>query len=110
MKLEGTFFILKMIDNTIFLFLIDSSHLICCLVCVCLGWFGLGPIKTQIFFQLKLDSELVEELDFSEIQFEEKIGEGSYGRVYKGKWRGLAVAIKGFHFKEDFEKERTIFK
>jgi len=68
-----------------------------------------GSLKTQIFLALKFDSKLVEELDFAEIQFEEKIGEGSYGRVHKGKWRGLSVAIKGFHFKEDFEKERNIF-
>lgn len=31
---------------------------------------------------------------FSELQFSRVIGEGSFGRVYLGKWRETAVAIK----------------
>jgi hypothetical protein len=33
-------------------------------------------------------------LDFNELKFNEKVGEGSYGRVYSGTWRETVVAIK----------------
>lgn len=33
-------------------------------------------------------------LDFSEIKIIEKVGEGSFGRVFKGSWREQVVAVK----------------
>ena len=33
-------------------------------------------------------------MPFSELQFSRVIGEGSFGRVYLGKWRETTVAIK----------------
>ncbi len=59
---------------------------------------------------MKFESNFTEELDFSEIQFDQKIGEGSFGSVHRAKWRGLTVAVKAFFFKEDFEQERHILK
>ena len=41
------------------------------------------------------DSGMLPEIDPSEIEFDEKIGEGSYGQVFSGKCRGKDVAIKG---------------
>jgi len=35
-------------------------------------------------------------LDYKEFEIGEKIGEGGYGTVYKGKWLGREVAIKVF--------------
>lgn len=69
-----------------------------------------GPIPSLLFFTMKFESNFTEELDFSEIQFEQKIGEGSFGSVHRAKWRGLTVAVKAFFFKEDFEQERHILK
>eukprot|EP01088_Endostelium_zonatum_P006348 TRINITY_DN18468_c0_g1_i1.p1 TRINITY_DN18468_c0_g1~~TRINITY_DN18468_c0_g1_i1.p1 ORF type:complete len:1043 (-),score=184.05 TRINITY_DN18468_c0_g1_i1:31-3159(-) len=34
------------------------------------------------------------EIDWDEIQLEEKIGQGGFGVVYKGSWRGTTVAVK----------------
>lgn len=69
-----------------------------------------GPLTSLLFFTMKFESNFTEELDFSEIQFEQKIGEGSFGSVHRAKWRGLTVAVKAFFFKEDFEQERHILK
>ena len=41
------------------------------------------------------DTGSLPEIDPSEIEFDEKIGEGSYGQVFSGKCRGKDVAIKG---------------
>jgi alpha-tubulin suppressor-like RCC1 family protein len=46
------------------------------------------------------------EINFSEIRFGNKISEGSYGIVYKGKWKELKVAIKTL--KKEHHKENTI--
>ena len=45
--------------------------------------------------QVEGEASFVPEIDASEIHFDEKIGEGSYGQVYSGKCRGKQVAIKG---------------
>jgi hypothetical protein len=61
-----------------------------------------GSLKTKVFFVLKFDSKLVEELDLAEIQFEERIGEGSYGRVRTFLIRALCCTLgphlMTFHF------------
>ncbi len=35
-------------------------------------------------------------IDFSEIQLGKQIGQGSYGVVYRGKWKGVDIAVKRF--------------
>ncbi len=35
-------------------------------------------------------------IDFSEIQLGKQIGMGSYGVVYRGKWKGVDIAVKRF--------------
>jgi hypothetical protein len=35
-------------------------------------------------------------IDFNDIQMGEQIGMGSYGVVYRGKWKGVEVAVKRF--------------
>lgn len=42
------------------------------------------------------DTGSLPEIDPAEIEFDEKIGEGSYGQVFSGKCRGKDVAIKVF--------------
>ncbi len=35
-------------------------------------------------------------IDFSEIQLGKQVGLGSYGVVYRGKWKGVEIAVKRF--------------
>ncbi len=35
-------------------------------------------------------------IDFSEIQLGKQVGLGSYGVVYRGKWKGVDIAVKRF--------------
>ncbi|KAK0166021.1 hypothetical protein PV328_004480 [Microctonus aethiopoides] len=44
--------------------------------------------------QKSLQQQFVEEIDYNEIETEEVVGKGSFGVVWKGKWRGRDVAIK----------------
>jgi serine/threonine protein kinase len=64
--------------------------------------------SSQLFMRLDFESEMVEELDYNELLFQDVIGEGSYGRVWRARWRGDLVALKEFKFEPDFEKERFI--
>ena len=34
------------------------------------------------------------DINFSELKIEKKISEGSYGKIYRGRWRGTIVALK----------------
>mmetsp|Transcript_28558 Transcript_28558/g.71798 ORF Transcript_28558/g.71798 Transcript_28558/m.71798 type:complete len:494 (-) Transcript_28558:138-1619(-) len=55
--------------------------------------------------------ENVPEIDPAEIEFDRKIGEGSYGYVYAGRCRGKDVAIKVFKHKKDLpEAELEAFR
>jgi len=36
-------------------------------------------------------------VDFNDLEIGEQLGQGSIGKVFKGKWRGLTVAIKEIH-------------
>ncbi|XP_011297479.1 mitogen-activated protein kinase kinase kinase 7 [Fopius arisanus] len=49
--------------------------------------------QNQLLMRQK-SQQFVEEIDFREIQTEEFVGKGSFGVVYKAKWRGRYVAIK----------------
>jgi len=52
------------------------------------------PDAVQLL-RIDIESELTTRLDYAELKHEERpIGEGSYGVVYRGEWRGLKVAIK----------------
>lgn len=52
------------------------------------------PDAVQLL-HVDIESELTTRLDYSELKHGERpIGEGSYGVVYRGEWRGLQVAIK----------------
>jgi mitogen-activated protein kinase kinase kinase 9 len=46
------------------------------------------------------------EINYNELSFEKKIAEGSFGIIYKGKWRGTTVAIK--ELKAEFLQEKSI--
>ncbi|GAM24346.1 hypothetical protein SAMD00019534_075210 [Acytostelium subglobosum LB1] len=56
------------------------------------------------------------EIQYSELQTQSKLGEGTFGLVYKGTWRGSTVAIKQIKVHDDvtnqaldeFRKELTI--
>ena len=64
------------------------------------------------------ESELTTRLDFMELEHDEKpVGEGSYGVVYRGEWRGVAVAIKQLKVQflkkqelEEFRREVSIME
>jgi hypothetical protein len=46
-------------------------------------------------------------IDFSEIQMGKQIGLGSYGVVYRGKWKGVEVAVKRF-IKQKLDERRML--
>lgn len=50
------------------------------------------------------------EIPYEELVFEAKLGEGTYGVVYKGKWRHTTVAIKELKVSEMKEKLLTDFR
>ncbi|XP_015595655.1 mitogen-activated protein kinase kinase kinase 7 isoform X2 [Cephus cinctus] len=47
--------------------------------------------------------QFVEEIDYNEIETEEVVGKGSFGVVWKGRWRGRYVAVK--HINSEGEKK-----
>eukprot|EP01105_Mastigella_eilhardi_P022465 TRINITY_DN5525_c0_g1_i5.p1 TRINITY_DN5525_c0_g1~~TRINITY_DN5525_c0_g1_i5.p1 ORF type:complete len:546 (+),score=95.78 TRINITY_DN5525_c0_g1_i5:718-2355(+) len=50
--------------------------------------------ECHAMLQLMLESKLSTKLDFEEITLQDLLGEGGYGVVYKGNWRGQEVAVK----------------
>eukprot|EP00742_Colponemidia_sp_Colp-10_P006762 GILJ01007247.1.p1 GENE.GILJ01007247.1~~GILJ01007247.1.p1 ORF type:complete len:881 (-),score=84.03 GILJ01007247.1:123-2765(-) len=57
------------------------------------------------------------EVEYEEIEFGAELGEGMYGRVFKGLWRGTPVAAKKMKFAimddrlmEDFKSELAVMK
>jgi predicted Ser/Thr protein kinase len=52
-------------------------------------------------------------IEFEEITIEKELGEGSYGKVFLGKWNGSPVALKFCRTKEkteDFKKELKLMR
>lgn len=51
---------------------------------------------SQLLEQGKLSQRPVDVIDWADVQVDETwfVGEGAFGRVFKGKWAGNAVAIK----------------
>jgi len=54
--------------------------------------------KAQELAKAKLDSLKKDtanwQINYEELQLEQKIGEGGFGEVYRAKWRGTVVAVK----------------
>jgi hypothetical protein len=46
-------------------------------------------------------------IDFQEIQMGKQVGLGSYGVVYRGKWKGVEVAVKRF-IKQKMDERRML--
>jgi serine/threonine protein kinase len=46
-------------------------------------------------------------IDFHEVQLGKQIGMGSYGVVYRGKWKGVDVAVKKF-IKQKLDERRML--
>jgi len=44
------------------------------------------------------------EIDPTEIKFEKEIGEGSYGLVFKAKWRGSDISVKKLKENSNFKE------
>jgi len=77
------------------------------------GLFGKKKVDEEILpdsvapLRLLVESELTTKLDFMELIHEDKpIGEGSFGVVYRGEWRGTPVAIK--ELKVKFMKKQDL--
>ncbi|XP_046813922.1 mitogen-activated protein kinase kinase kinase 7-like [Vespa crabro] len=47
--------------------------------------------------------QFIEEIDYTEIEREQVVGKGSFGVVWKGKWRGQYVAVK--HINSEGERK-----
>lgn len=52
--------------------------------------------KTYSKIRICVESALSTKLDYNELEVKELIGEGAFGSVYSGLWRGTEVAIKDF--------------
>ncbi len=46
-------------------------------------------------------------IDFSEVQVGKQVGLGSYGVVFRGKWKGVDVAVKRF-IKQKLDERRML--
>jgi hypothetical protein len=50
------------------------------------------------------------DVKWSELTIREKIGQGGFGVVYKGEWKGMAVAVKKVFSEEMDERELESFR
>ena len=50
------------------------------------------------------------DITWDELNIGEKIGQGGFGVVYKGEWKGKAVAVKKVHSDEMDEREMASFR
>ena len=58
-------------------------------------WFVVDKSMLQSSIQSNGNSkQKISEIDSSQLEFESMIGKGSFGQVWKGKWRQTQVAIK----------------
>mmetsp|Transcript_17222 Transcript_17222/g.29764 ORF Transcript_17222/g.29764 Transcript_17222/m.29764 type:complete len:401 (+) Transcript_17222:64-1266(+) len=75
--------------------------------------FGVGALKLDLA-QSKIAKPLPEayewEIPFEELVLKNKLGEGSFGVVYQGSWRGTAVAVKKLKFQSMDEAVMADFK
>ncbi|KAL6063207.1 Tyrosine kinase, catalytic domain, variant 2 [Balamuthia mandrillaris] len=58
----------------------------------------------------KVNGSLQWEIPFSELEFDEQIGQGCFGTVWRGTWRETTVAIKMFNSIMDSETSKANFK
>jgi serine/threonine protein kinase len=76
----------------------------------CAGHDGLGAGRSMMY---KDDTFLASAnlcrwiIDFSEVQIGKQVGMGSYGVVYRGKWKGVEVAVKRF-IKQKLDERRML--
>jgi len=47
-------------------------------------------------------------IDYNELEIMEKIGKGSYGQVFKGRWLGQEVAIKHYDQRASKLKQKRL--
>jgi serine/threonine protein kinase len=69
------------------------------LLCTCrLNESILVIIDEKHFFSLpiQLEGQLSTKIDMHELELGKVIGQGSYGTVYIGRWKGQKVAIKSY--------------
>ncbi|ELP88651.1 protein kinase, putative, partial [Entamoeba invadens IP1] len=64
--------------------------------------------QNTTFINIKALVEQSTRLDYDEIKTEKKLGEGSFGIVFKGTYRGNVVAIKKMKQVDNSNKENTI--
>ncbi len=73
-------------------------------------WTGKIGEKVGIFPSnfVSKDSIYITEIDFSELQLEEIIGVGGFGKVHRGFWNGREVAVKAARLDPDEDISVTI--
>jgi len=49
-------------------------------------------------------------IDPSEVVIERELGQGAFGKVMKGTWKGLSVAVKGHHLGNEADEEADVSK
>ena len=54
---------------------------------------------------ISISNQKISQIDANQLQFDELIGNGSFGEVWKGKWRLLPVAIK--QIKQEIINEKS---
>ena len=58
-------------------------------------WFVVDKSMLQSPIQINgISTQKISEIDPNQLEFESVIGKGSFGQVWKGKWRQTQVAIK----------------